>query len=107
MLCLGYQFEIDYIMPGIPHHNEIWLVVGLGVFATLGHIFLTSAVRYADTGLLAPFQYLEIISAILLGYLIFSDIPDHQTILGLIIIISSGVYLMHRERLAKQAGKTP
>jgi drug/metabolite transporter (DMT)-like permease len=107
MLCLGYQFEIDYIMPGIPHHSEIWLVVGLGVFATLGHIFLTSAVRYADTGLLAPFQYLEIISAILLGYLIFSDIPDHQTILGLIIIISSGIYLMHRERLAKQAGKTP
>ena len=105
MLYFGYQFEIDAVMPKIPQQAELWLIFGLGFFATIGHIFLTSAVRYADTSLLAPFQYLEIISAILLGYLIFSDIPDRQTIFGLVIIISSGVYLMHRERLARLASK--
>ena len=103
MLYLGYQFDINAIMPKTPQKAEFWLIIGLGVFATIGHVFLTSAVRYADTSLLAPFQYLEIISAILLGYLIFEDIPDRQTIFGLIIIITSGVYLMHRERIARLA----
>jgi drug/metabolite transporter (DMT)-like permease len=100
-LYSGHIFDIDVLTPALPSINSIWMVFGLGVFATVGHIFLVSAVRYADTSLLAPFQYLEIISATILGYLIFSDLPDRQTLIGVTIIIGSGVYLMHRERLSR------
>jgi S-adenosylmethionine uptake transporter len=104
-LYSGHVFDIDVLTPALPSINSIWMVFGLGVFATVGHIFLVSAVRYADTSLLAPFQYLEIISATILGYLIFSDLPDRQTLVGVTIIIGSGVYLMHRERLSRLRDK--
>lgn len=101
-LYAGYVFDIGVLTPSFPSIDSIWMVIGLGLFATIGHIFLVSAVRYADASLLAPFQYLEIISATILGYLIFSDLPDRQTLVGVIIIIGSGVYLMHRERVSSR-----
>ena len=64
-------FDIGVLTPSFPYIDSIWMVIGLGLFATIGHIFLVSAVRYADASLLAPFQYLPNYSATILGYLIF------------------------------------
>ena len=72
----------------------------LGLVATTGHLMVVFALQRADAGLLAPFQYLEVVTASLLGYLIFGDIPSQTTIFGVTIIIGSGLYLIHRERLA-------
>lgn len=101
-LSAGYQFDIDVLMPSLPGIETLWMVIGLGIFATIGHIFLVNAVRHANASLLAPLQYLEIIGATILGYFIFSDLPDQQTLIGIIIIIGSGMYLMHRERISRQ-----
>lgn len=46
----------------------------------------------------APVEYLEIICATPLGYLIFGDFPDALTILGTAIIVGAGLYVFHRER---------
>ncbi len=73
-----------------------WLAL-MGIFACLGHILLILSLRYADASKLAPFGYFEIITNIILGYYFFSDFPDKWTFLGLIIIISSGVYIFRRE----------
>lgn len=104
-LFIGDRFDIDVLIPTFPNVGNLWMVFGLGIFATIGHIFLVNAVRYADTSLLAPFQYLEIISATILGYLIFTDLPDRQTLFGVVIIIGSGIYLMHRERISRRRDK--
>ena len=69
-----------------------------GVAATLGHAFIVWAAVNAPTNLLAPFQYVEIIGASLLGYLVFGDVPAPSTIAGVGIIVASGLYLFHRER---------
>lgn len=81
---------------------EIPWVIGLGLAATLGHAFIVWAAGNAPANLLAPFQYVEIIGAATLGYLVFGDVPAPSTFVGVTIIIASGLYLLHRERQAGQ-----
>ena len=71
-------------------------------------MFVVHAFRRASPSILAPFQYLEIITATLLGLLVFGDFPEPLTWLGVAIIIASGLYVFQRERTlrrqAEQAG---
>ena len=82
--------------------QETWWVIGMGIAATLGHAFIVLAAGKAPANLLAPFQYVEIIGATTLGYLVFGDIPATSTIVGVGIIIASGLYLFHREHVTGQ-----
>ena len=86
----------------LPNLAEFSVIILLGLIATSGHLMIVFALRYADAGLLAPFQYAEILNAAFLGYLIFGDIPKNTTFLGASLIIGSGLYLIHRERLANR-----
>ena len=61
------------------------------------------AVRRVGAGLVAPFQYMEIISATILGYMFFGDFPDVVTWVGIVIIVASGLYVFYRERLLAEA----
>ena len=74
----------------------VWLAL-MGIFACLGHLLLIYSLKYADASKLAPFGYFEIITNIILGYYFFKDFPDIWTFAGLIIIISSGIYVFRRE----------
>ena len=74
----------------------LWLAL-MGIFACLGHLLLIYSLKYADASKLAPFGYFEIITNIILGYYFFKDFPDIWTFAGLLIIISSGVYIFRRE----------
>ena len=84
----------------VPNFQEIQWIIYMGLVATIGHIFIVWATTNAPANVLAPFQYLEIVSAVILGYLVFGDTPATSTFIGVSIIISSGVYLFHRERIA-------
>ncbi|MEM7188416.1 MAG: DMT family transporter, partial [Pseudomonadota bacterium] len=59
------------------------------------------ALARVDASAAAPMQYLEIVSATLFGWLVFSDFPDALTWTGAAIIIASGLYVFHRERQAE------
>ena len=84
----------------------IWLL-GLGLVATSGHLLLVAAARHAPASLLAPFQYIEIVGASLLGFLIFGDIPALATWVGMGIIVGAGLYLAHRERQMERNLRPP
>ena len=86
----------------IPTMTEAGIMILLGLVATTGHLMVVFALQRADAGLLAPFQYLEVVTASLLGYAIFGDIPSNTTIAGVTIIIGSGLYLISRERKASR-----
>ena len=63
------------------------------------------AFRRAPAGLLAPFQYVEIIGATILGLVFFDDFPDALTWLGVAVIVGSGMYVFRRESvIARRAG---
>jgi S-adenosylmethionine uptake transporter len=81
-----------------PGGFEIGLMAAMGLMATVTHIMIATAFGMAQASILAPFQYMEIISATLLGLIIFGDFPDAVTWVGTAIIIASGLYVFHRER---------
>ena len=92
------------IMPSVwvqPTIYEWYMMFALGFFASLGHLFLILSLKYADASKLAPFGYFEIITNIIIGYYFFNHFPDNWTFLGLIVIISSGIYIFRREALYK------
>ena len=83
-----------------------WLLL-LGLIATVSHMLAIRAFRLAPASVLAPFQYLEILGATFLGAVIFDDVPDLLTGLGIAIIIGSGLYVFHRERRGGAAPSRP
>lgn len=79
--------------------NWLWLF-GVGFWAAVSHMSMTYALKYAPSATLAPLHYSEIVMAVILGYLIFDDFPNAMTWAGIAVIVSSGLYIIHRERLA-------
>ncbi|MFC4350730.1 DMT family transporter [Fodinicurvata halophila] len=78
---------------------SLWLpLLGLGGISVVGHMMIVGAFRRTEASILAPFQYLEIISATVLGFLIFDDFPDALTWTGTAIILASGLYVFYREQ---------
>jgi drug/metabolite transporter (DMT)-like permease len=63
-----------------------------------GYVFSVSSVRVGEVAFVAPFRYTILIWAILLGVVIFGDIPDAWTLLGASVIVATGVFTFYRER---------
>lgn len=78
-------------------------MVGLGVIAGLGHFVLILAHARAPAATLAPFIYTQILAMVALGWLIFGQVPNLWTIGGACVVISSGIYLLLRERQLQMA----
>lgn len=96
----GILASLDPVMPrGL---EWLWLF-GVGFWAALSHICMTYALKYAPSATLAPLHYLEIVSAVALGYLVFGDFPNAMTWAGIAVIVSSGLYIVYRERRASRA----
>lgn len=80
---------------------EFWQwrqLILVGVLASVGHVMVTKAFQYADASVLAGFQYTELISAAVLGWWLFGDIPTLNTWVGSAILVGSGLYIFHREQ---------
>jgi drug/metabolite transporter (DMT)-like permease len=105
--ALGWGEVAPSAMPG-----WTWgAVAAAGVLAAASFLLIAEAFRRVEAGILAPFQYLEIVGATAVGYLVFGDLPDALTWLGVAIILGSGLYVYRRERIAaappprRQAGR--
>jgi len=83
------------------------LLLILGGFGGGGHFLIIKAYQKASTGALAPYPYAQMLWMAGLGYLVFGQVPDRWTILGSAIILASGLYIVHRERVLRLAGAAP
>src|SRR5258708_7328827 len=90
-----------------PNWRDIFLGVGVGVASTTGQWIVVLAFRYADASVLAPFSYSQLVWVTILGFLIFGEVPDLWTLVGAAIIIATGLYTAHRERLRRSQGVIP
>lgn len=80
-----------------------WLA-GVGLAATVSHLLITYALRYAPAATLAPLHYLELVTTVALGWLVFADWPNPLSWAGIALITASGLYIIARERaLARPA----
>lgn len=69
------------------------------VLVTVGTFFIISAFRRTDVGVISQYRYAIIVFATLLGYLVWGDVPDLFAFLGIGLIVGSGLYTMHRQRV--------
>ena len=84
-----------------PSLNQLLLAVNMGFIAALAHGLIIISYNYSDASKLAPLGYFEIIPNIIIGYIWFSDFPDKYTVLGLLVIILSGIYVFRREQIIR------
>jgi len=75
----------------------------IGLIGTLAHLLMTWSLRFAPSATLAPMQYLEIPCATLIGWMIFTDLPNGLAALGIAITMASGLYIVYRERKTSSA----
>jgi len=76
-----------------------WLLLSLiGVVTLVGHFLLILSFKYAEASKLAPISYFEVVTNTVYGYFLFNHFPDNWTLVGLVIIISSGLFVFYRER---------
>lgn len=94
LLTLGLPFGF---VP--PTWGEVGLGLCLGVTASTGQYLLILAYRRATASVLAPFSYIQLLFSGALGYLVFGSVPDSMAYLGAAVIIGSGLYIVHRERV--------
>lgn len=83
----------------MPTPFTLALMAVVGGVSFLGHGLMVKAFACAPASLLAPFNYLEIVSSTTLGFVMFGDFPDLPTWLGIAIIVASGLYIAHREHV--------
>ncbi len=104
VVSLATVFGVDdFSSPQIPEFGIRWvLIFAIGALATVGHLMVVMAFRLASASILAPFQYLEIVTGTIIGFYLFGDFPDALKWLGIFIIVASGIYLFVRERAAAQ-----
>ena len=102
MIFGAWTFATGWVLP------QGWALpalLSLGLLAAAQQLFLALSFRNAEASLLAPFEYLLLPFAALLGFLIWREIPEATTWTGGAIIIASGLFMLTRE--VKARGRRP
>ncbi len=84
-----------------PSWHDILFGIFIGIASTAGQWIVVLAFRYADASVLAPFSYTQLVWVSVLGFFVFGEIPDLWTIAGAAVIVCSGLYTAHRERVRR------
>ena len=81
----------------MPTPQQAVLLICAGFAGGIGQLLLTSCYRYADMSVIAPFEYVSLILTIIIGMVVFSDVPTASMIIGALIIVGSGIAVILRE----------
>ena len=79
--------------------RETLYVAAAAALMTAGSICIISAYRNTDVGVVSGYRYSVVILAVLMGYFVWGEIPDAVALLGIALIVASGLYTMHRQRV--------
>lgn len=86
---------VGWITPGAV---DLGLMALIGIVSMACFVCVTWALQRADASVLAPFQYVSIVWAVILGWLIWGDVPDRNTAVGIVVIVGSGLAVWWREQ---------
>ncbi len=96
VLLVPNDLEIAQIVT--PDTGTLWMLLAIGILGTVAHLLMTWSLRFAPSATLAPMQYLEIPFATIIGFVVFGDWPNGLAMLGIIITMSAGLYIIYREQ---------
>ena len=87
-----------------PPASDLPVILVAGLCFGVGIIVLTLAYRLAEASLIAPFDYLSLIWAIVIGYLVWGDLPTGLMLSGAAIIAGSGIFILRRQAARQEEG---
>lgn len=80
---------------------EAWLwVLALSGISTIGHVCTTRALTIAEASAVMPFEYTQLVTIGLIGYVAFGEVPDDWTVVGAAVIVAAAIYIGQREAAA-------
>lgn len=107
---LASFMAMSLLMPGVYKPVEIVDLGAMGIMALLyfvATLFMIGAYRVGEAAIVAPMQYSQMIWALIFGYFLFGEVPDVQTLFGVMVIIASGIYIVYREARSNNSKNTP
>ena len=84
-----------------------WLIAGLGLSGALGQVALTRAFQLGQASVIAPLEYTGLLWVIGWDLMLWNVLPDRWTWMGAAVIVASGLYLLHRERVQRAQKPLP
>lgn len=85
----------------VPVTPVAWVkITAAAGFLIVGYLTIVMTMRVGDIAIIAPFRYTALIFALILGWLVFGQFPDGWTLAGSVIVMATGAYTFHRERVA-------
>ncbi|WP_370638218.1 DMT family transporter [Ancylobacter sp. Lp-2] len=87
----------------LPGWGDAVLLVAIGLFGGVGQILLTESYRFAPASVVAPFNYSAMLWSLLLGFLLFGEMPPLLVVAGALIVIGAGLFVILRERRPNRA----
>ncbi len=84
-----------WLMPG---PLDAAMLIGAGILGGIGQVTMTQSFRHADASLIATFDYASMIWALIISLVVFSTWPSEIMLVGTAIVISSGLFVIYRER---------
>jgi drug/metabolite transporter (DMT)-like permease len=94
LVVMGALFGHSFVVPGM---LDLALMAGSGLLGGSALLLLIAAYRRSPAALVAPFQYSQMLWAIVLGALFWGDLPEVAMLLGASIVAASGLFILHRE----------
>ncbi|MDJ0608898.1 MAG: DMT family transporter [Kiloniellales bacterium] len=88
-----------------PEPLDLLVLVSLGLIGGLAQYLMTASFRYAEASLLTPFEYLALIFAAVIGFLVWQEVPPWTTLTGAAIIVASGLFVIYREAWLAARGR--
>lgn len=104
LVCIAWVLLSGWLTP---RGGDLWLFLGFGLGCGMQQWLLTVSFRYAEASLLAPFEYLAMIFAVIVGYVFWSEVPVLTTWLGAGVIAASGLFIFMRRQKRMKPNKPP
>jgi drug/metabolite transporter (DMT)-like permease len=93
--------SVAFLLRGwqVPEGGDLFLLIFLGLIASLGFYFLSQAYRLAPPSTIASYEYTAVPLSVILGYIFWKDIPGPQSVIGIMLIVGSGLYIFGSKKL--------
>jgi len=109
-ICAGFASAVETWQPLAA--RQIALLIAASALLSGGYYLVIDCMRHGELSVVAPFRYTAMLWALLLGYFVWGDVPNLLAWAGIVLLVGSGLYVLHRERIrrreaAKAAGVAP
>jgi len=81
-----------------PTPQDLFWLASIGLLGGAGQIMMTHSYRFADASIIAAFDYVAMLWAVILGFALFGESPSPRILLGALIVVASGAFVIWRER---------